>query len=135
MIIVDTSAWIFLFQKKSSGENSQKAKEFYQRNRKTLAVTDLIIEETHKWLVHHGHPQKLAIQILNTFVTEELANILPIHPEDRVVAKNLVEKYLDHSLSFTDALTVVLMKRHQIKEIFSFDSDFDLFRGITRLPR
>ena len=126
MIIVDTSAWIYLFGKKLS-ENSQKARQFFDNNSEPLVVTDLIIEETHKWLVHHGHPQKQALHILNGFVTEEFAEILPISSQDRVDGRNLVEKYLDQSLSFTDGLTVALMKRHRIKKIFSFDSDFDLF--------
>lgn len=134
MIIVDTSAWIFLFQKNSNEKNSQKAKDVFKKRREPFAVSDLIIEETHKWLVHHGHPQKLALQILHSFVTEEFAKIIPIQSEDRIEATKLVEKYLDQSLSFTDAITVALMKRHKIKKVFSFDSDFDLFRGIERIP-
>ena len=99
-----------------------------------LVVTDLIIEETHKWLVHHGNNQKYAVQILDGFVTEKFAQILFILPQDRIDAKKLVEKYLDHSLSYTDAMSVIIMKRYNIKKIFSFDSDFELMRGIERVP-
>lgn len=134
MIIVDTCAWIYLFDKKSSGKYSKEAKDFYAANKEPLAVTDLIIEETHKWLVHHQFPPKNAHQILQGFVTEEFAQIIPIEENDRIEASKLVNKYLDQQLSYTDAITVSVMKRARIKKVFSFDSDFDLIRGIERVP-
>ena len=36
-------------------------------------------------------------------------------------------------LSFTDATSVVLMKNHKLRNLFSFDSDFDTITEITRL--
>lgn len=133
MIIVDTSAWIYLFDNKSTG-TSKKAKQFYSLNRDTLAVTDLIIEETHKWLVHHAFPPISAMQLLSKFVSQEFAQIISIEDSDRIEASKIVEKYLDQQISFTDAITVALMKRLRIKKVFSFDRHFDLFRGIERLP-
>jgi hypothetical protein len=35
------------------------------------------------------------------------------------------ERYSDHSLSFTDASTVVLVEHHDIDHVVSFDTDFD----------
>lgn len=134
MILVDTGAWIYLFEKKPNEINSLKAREFFQNNHEILAITDLIIEETHKWLIQHNFSPKTALQILHGFVHQEFAKILPLEPEDRFEAKKLVEKYLDQSLSYTDAVSVVVMKRTRIKKIFSFDSDFDLFKGIERIP-
>lgn len=135
MIIVDTCAWIYLFEKKSTGKYSIEAKQFYASNKDSLAVTDLIIEETHKWLVHHQFPPKNALQILKGFVTQEFAQIIPIDENDRVEASKLVEKYLDQQLSYTDAITVATMKRVHIKKIFSFDRDFDLIKGIEKVPK
>lgn len=133
MIIIDTSAWIFLFENKMN-ETTIIAKKYYEAIREPIVVTDLIIEETHKWLVHHGFPKRIAAQLLSKFVNQELAKILPIEPDDRIEASKLVEKYHDQSFSYTDAISVVVMKRHRIKKIFSFDSHFDLFRGIERYP-
>lgn len=135
MIIVDTCIWIYLFDKKSTGKCSVEAKQFYTLNQEPLAVTDLIIDEMHKWLVHHRFTPKNALQILNGFVAQEFAQIIPIDEKDRVEANQLVEKYLDQQFSYTDAITVALMKRVHIKKIFSFDSDFDLIRGIERVPK
>ena len=134
MIIVDTCSWIYLFEKKSVGKCSAEAKHFYASNKEPLAITDLIIEETHKWLVHHQFPPKNALSILSGFVSQEFAQIIPIDEKDRVEASKLVEKFLDQQLSYTDAVTVAVMKRVHIKKIFSFDRDFDLIRGIERVP-
>ena len=60
MILVDTAAWIFLFDQRRGGKEAKLAYEFYQHNKEPLVVTDLIIEETHKWLTHHAFPKEKA---------------------------------------------------------------------------
>ncbi|WP_324759311.1 hypothetical protein [Haloarcula montana] len=35
------------------------------------------------------------------------------------------EPYADHGLSFTDAMTVVMVEQHDIDAVLSFDDDFD----------
>lgn len=134
MIFVDTSAWIFLFDQRRGGLEAVQARHFYQRNKEPLVVTDLIVEETHKWLIHHAFPKESAIEILKKFVDQEFAKILPIESIDRTTACLFSRKYLDQGISYTDALTVAMMKRIKVKEIFSFDAHFDLFPGISRVP-
>lgn len=134
MILVDTSAWIFLFDQRRGGKESLQAREFFQSNKKPLAVTDLIIEETHKWLVHHAFPREKALEILKKFVDQDFAEIVPIEAIDRTAAYFLSKKFMDQNLSYTDAITVSIMKRMKLKEVFSFDAHFDLFPGIKRVP-
>ncbi|MES2274242.1 MAG: PIN domain-containing protein [Chlamydiota bacterium] len=135
MIFVDTSAWIFLFDQRRGGKESVEARNFYQQNKELLAVTDLIIEETHKWLVHHSFPKEKALEILKKFVEEEFAEIFPIENIDRTTAYLISKKFTDQNISYTDALTVAMMRRTKTREIFSFDTHFDLFPGIVRIPR
>nr|WP_281244049.1 PIN domain-containing protein [Halobiforma haloterrestris] len=40
-------------------------------------------------------------------------------------AVDLFERYDDQALSFTDATTVALCRRHGIDAVMSFDDDFD----------
>ena len=40
-------------------------------------------------------------------------------------AVDVHEQYTDHGLSFTDAMTVALVERHDIDAVLSFDDDFD----------
>lgn len=134
MIFVDTSAWIYLFDKRRGGKEAFAAEKFYKQNNETLVITDLIIEETHRWLIHHSFSEKKALEILHEFTNEHLATIVPIENIDRLNAYQSTYKYSDQQLSFTDAISVAIMRRLKIKEIFSFDSHFDLFRDISRLP-
>ncbi len=39
----------------------------------------------------------------------------------------------DGSLSLADCISVVLLSRHHIRDIVSFDRDFDKVRGIRRI--
>lgn len=133
MIFVDTSAWIFLFDERQQSKEAKQANTFYRENTKLCVVNDLIIEETHKWLVHHAYKKEKASKILEEFVEQNFAKIIPIENSDRAAACFIVQKYLDKSLSYTEAITAVMMKRTKIKEIFSFDTHFDLFPGITRV--
>ena len=135
MIFVDTSAWLFLFDQRRGGPESPLAREFYKRNNQPFAVHDLIIEETHKWLMHHAFPKEKALQILMGFIDQNFAEIIPIENIDRMTAGHLSKKYLDQNLSYTDAMTVAIMKRLKMTEIFSFDSHFDLFPAVTRVPK
>lgn len=41
---------------------------------------------------------------------------------------------LDHGRSARDSLHLAVMERHEVKQVMSFDSDFDGFAGVTRLP-
>ena len=134
MIFVDTSALIFLFDQRRGGPEAIQARNFYQQNKEPLVVTDLIVEETHKWLTHHAFPREKALEILKKFVDQDFAEILPIESMDRTTACLLSKKYLDQNISYTDTLTVAMMKRMRVTEIFSFDAHFDLFPGITRAP-
>lgn len=62
----------------------------------------------------------------------KLANLI-------VEKQELVEQafvyYLDQNISFQDAYQVALMQKKKIKQIYSFDSDFDKFPQIKRLEK
>lgn len=44
-----------------------------------------------------------------------------------------LDLYAEHALDFEDALTVADMEYNSIEELYSYDTDFDIFEGITRL--
>lgn len=135
MIIVDTSAWIFFFDERKGGSEAECLSQFLQKCPYKLLTTDLIIEETHKWLVHHSYNPKRAAEILDQFNQGLLAQIIPIEKVDRMHAVQIVKKYVDQKLSYTDALTVAMLKRMKLKQVCTFDSHFDLFPGVERVPR
>jgi predicted nucleic acid-binding protein len=135
LIFVDTVAWLYLFGKGQQDPQVQKARQFIQVLQQPLCTSDLVVEETHKWLVHHGRPTSQALIVLRKLASQELAQILEIEPEDRTIAIGLVDQYLDQKLSYTDAISVALMKRLGLRQIFSFDRHFLLFPELERVPQ
>jgi predicted nucleic acid-binding protein len=57
--------------------------------------------------------------------------IMGVAQEAYFAATELVD---DLKLEVNDALAVDIMRLNNVKEIYSFDEDFDQIEGITRLP-
>ena len=51
--------------------------------------------------------------------------LLHVSPTVFADAVEIFERYADQALSFTDATTVALRRRHDINSVLSFDDDFD----------
>lgn len=58
---------------------------------------------------------------------------LTTEPKDLLQAMDLLKKYADQALSFTDCLSFVLMRRNGIRDYFAFDRHFQAagFRGVS----
>jgi uncharacterized protein len=65
--------------------------------------------------------------LLNT-----IDEVLPVDRAATERAKQIVLAY--HRLSARDAVHLAVMEQHGITQILSFDTGFDAFPGITRLP-
>jgi predicted nucleic acid-binding protein len=50
--------------------------------------------------------------------------ILRPDPDDEGRAVELLEKFADQKLSFTDAVSFALMRRHRLARAFTFDRHF-----------
>jgi predicted nucleic acid-binding protein len=57
-------------------------------------------------------------------LTSTALEILRPAREDEMAALDLFEKFADQEVSFTDCISFVLMRKHQIKRVFSFDRHF-----------
>ena len=53
--------------------------------------------------------------------------------ENKDLLKSTFDYYVDKNMSFEDAYNEALMHKKKIKEIYSFDRDFDKFPQIKRL--
>ena len=134
MIFVDAVAWIYIYDSSQPADQRDRALSVIKRAKERFCTSDLIIAETHKWLTHHGRSLSRSSEILTVLAKEQVANILEVQASDRILAAALVAKYLDQKLSYADALSVALMRRHHIQKILSFDKHFLLFKDITRVP-
>lgn len=57
--------------------------------------------------------------------------VLPVDMEDMTAARRVLEEY--PAITARDAIHVAVMRRHGISTIYSFDTHFDMVRGIRRI--
>ncbi len=125
MLFVDSSAFIAYFI--SSDTNHDKTKELFDEiAEKELVTSQEIIDETLNWLTRKV-PKK-TYELGNLLLSGDIARILQTLKEDKVNALEIIKKYSDHSLSFTDAISFTVIKRLKIKDVFSLDKDFNLLK-------
>ena len=79
-----------------------------------------------------------SIKLPKKDITEKLLQIF--HLENVALAQeNLIDTvfgyYVDKNISLTDAYNAALMQKKKIKQIYSFDEDFDKFPKIKRLEK
>ena len=69
--------------------------------------------------------------ILTTLYSLENLKIVGITEEEYLIAIELMKKY---KIDPNDCLAIYIMKKEGIKEIYSFDKDFDKIEEIRKLP-
>ena len=55
--------------------------------------------------------------------------------EQKYLLNTIFEDYTDKNISLTDAYNAALMQKKKIKQIYSFDEDFDKFPQVNRLEK
>jgi len=88
-------------------------------------VLDEAVTLTRKRLNSFEAADGIANRILGDGSYPSLVEVLYTGPDEVAAALETFRTYDDHSLSFTDAMTVALCERHGIDRVCSFDDDFD----------
>ena len=73
----------------------------------------------------HAAAERLGERLRGVDSYPQLYEMLRVSAAAFADAVDTFEKYDDQSLSFTDATTVALCRRHGIDTVLSFDDDFD----------
>lgn len=135
-VIVDTSAWLagILENEKSHEEIKEKFKILRNEGVKLYTSND-IVSETVTRLIYDNQlaTVKKFISLLDESVEAETLFELWTDEQIQQEALNVVEKFFEHKLSFTDATTVVLMSRFNIDAVMTLDSDFKKI-GLRSIP-
>ncbi len=133
-IFVDTSAFIayFIKQEKHNSEVVKKY-EIYRKQKATFLTSDYVLCELFTWFNAKYHKSILGkvISVIERMEDEAELNVLYI---DRTLAKksrNILLKFADHKISFTDATSYLLYKEFAFDEIFTLDDDFKKIRVST----
>ena len=139
MRFLDANVFIYAYYKPKKQLN-QKEKQMKEHAKKIVSSVSQGKEQVTTTVVHlsevvnilkHGIPlDQLTTTIRGLFMLDNV-KIMGITREAYFAAVELGD---DLKLEANDALAVDVMRLNDIKEIYSFDEDFDQIEGITRLP-
>jgi predicted nucleic acid-binding protein len=101
-------------------------------NRGETVVTSTVHLAEVANLLEDWMPPGVANSILLGLTTRENVQILPVGHRDFLEA---LASAPDDRLGTTDALARVLMVRHGLADIYSFDRDFDGLKDVRRISR
>ena len=136
MIFVDTGAWFALAVR--NDPDHEAAMMWLRRNREPLITTDYVLAETATLIrmrdkTARGH--RLAVRVASSILRQQSAILQNIGIADLQKALQVFRNYSDHLFSFVDCTSFVLMEKLGLTRAFAFDTPFDEYPKITRVPR
>ena len=130
MKFVDSNIFIHVLTE-SPEKSYEISRSILQRieNGEEALTSTAVIQEVLDWLEYNNHRKevKIFVSALNSYHTLRKANN---EWKDFPAAAEDAEK---HGMDFVDALTLQVMKRERMDEIYSNDLDFDRVEGIKRI--
>jgi predicted nucleic acid-binding protein len=133
VIFIDTGA--FLARHLSNDHYHSRAVVFWasiQKTNETCVTSNFVLDETFTLLGRRAGYSFAAQRAINIYASGSLI-ILRSDKEDELKAIDFFKKYSDHRLSFTDCVSFVLMRKRNIKKVFTFDHHFQMM-GFQLFP-
>ena len=133
MIFIDSGA--FLARTIKRDQYHGEAVAFWKRlqsTRERCFTSSFVLSETFTLLGRRAGYEFAAERARNIYASERLTLLRPTR-EDEVEAVELLEKFADQKVSFTDCVSFVLMRRNKLRRVFSFDAHFER-AGFERYP-
>ncbi|MEW6482568.1 MAG: PIN domain-containing protein [bacterium] len=132
MIFVDTSAFIARYIEKDQYHKKALIKWKKIIGKSKLYTSNHIIDETITLLLRKT-TSTFAIEKAKILYTTKAFETMRSDIDDELMALEVLEKYKDQKLSFTDCLSVASMKRNKIRKIFTFDNHFKHLFGMETI--
>jgi len=126
MIFIDTGAFIARYMKYDQYHQHAMKKWRSILKNPDLYTSNHVIDETITFLLRRTDPD-FAVEKAEILLSTDVIHTLRSDQEDEQEALEILKRYKDQKLSFTDCITSALMKRYKIDRIFTFDSHFRLF--------
>lgn len=133
MIFIDAGAFIARYLKRD--QHHPKAIEAWKslaRDRTSCITTNFVLNETINFFLRRVSPRFAAEVAQVLYSSRDLRIVRPTEAQE-VVAIELLRKYADQKVGFTDCVSFSLMHDMNIPRAFSFDRHFDL-PGFIRFP-
>lgn len=130
VIFVDIGAWIALMN--ANDQYHIQVAKYYRllEPHVKLVTSSHVISETYTWLRYKaGIISALAfISVIRQAVLHSRLSIVLDHPDVLELAEQLLADFSDQKLSYTDAISMAIMKNENITRVFGFDRHFHLMR-------
>jgi predicted nucleic acid-binding protein len=94
-----------------------------QDDRRRCFTSNFVLDETATLLARRSTYEFAAQRVRNMYESPSLSILRP-DESDELAAVQLFQKYADHSVSFTDCVSFVLMEKRMINCVFTFDRHF-----------
>jgi predicted nucleic acid-binding protein len=139
MRFLDTNVFIYAYYKpkkqltlkeKQMKEHAKKIISYVSQGKEQVTTTVVHVSEIVN-ILKHGLPPDQLIPIIRGLFMLDNVKIVGVTREAYFAATELGD---DLKLEVNDALAVDIMRQNGIKEMYSFDEDFDRIEGIARLP-
>ena len=129
MIYIDSSFFVALVDKKDDWHNDAVRIKNSEYSKQKFVVSNFIISEA-LTIIGKRMDGRIANELFRYFIDNCV--IIYANEEEFLEA---IPVFLKHNgkISIPDAISIVLMMKNDIKEIISFDSDFDKVSGISRV--
>ncbi|MGQ0504550.1 MAG: type II toxin-antitoxin system VapC family toxin [Myxococcaceae bacterium] len=126
MIFLDTGSFLARYlardqHHKSSLKTWRKLEKANQR----CCTTNFVLDELLTLLARRAS-YAFAAERGRALYTSGILSVLRPEKSDELAALDLFEKYSDQEVSFTDCISFTLMRKHRLKEAFTFDRHFKL---------
>lgn len=134
-LFIDTGAWIALIFSKDQYHHA--AVRYYKSIMPAVqrVTSNFIIAETYTWLRYKTGVKQAAqfISIINRATANGSLLIMMEDVKLHLSAQQLLNQYADQTMSYTDALSIAMMKRDNIAQVFGFDHHFSM-AGFELVP-
>lgn len=125
MIFIDTGAFVARYlQRDQYHQHAVKSWERLARSKPRCFTSNFVLNETVTLLARRAS-YEFAAQRARLILSSQTVTILRPTEDDEHAAVDVLEKYADQEVSFTDCLSFVFMRNHGLHDAFSFDSHFE----------
>lgn len=126
MIFVDTGAFIARYVKRDQ-YHSRATAAWKQLAKKPvpLLTSSFVLDETITLLARRTSYDFAAARA-RSLLSSAVLTVLRPDAKDELTALDQFESFADQQVSYTDAISFVLMKRRGLKRVFGFDRHFAL---------
>lgn len=131
-VFVDTGAWFALFV--PTDPDHAEARVWLDSNVQPLVTSDYVLDELLTLLRMRGEYRR-ALEIGPAILHGEVCELEWVTPPDVADAWQVFSSYRDKGWSFTDCVSLAMMRRLRIASAFAFDEHFRQFGSVQVVPR